>query len=256
MTKNQIQESGLLELYVLAELAPDEMRMIAAAIEQYPDLREECREIEIAYKYYADSHAVQPNKDLIDKVINKISNSNKAKSQPIETTKKKSFNFWIPLFLAALGCCLWNLWKISNYNKEKTSLEKKVRDCEEEQKATQTKYAIYDQLNDPNNRIIEIEATEKYPQTQLYLYTNAVAGKNYIQVQNLPPISANQSYQLWSLRGDNPPTPMDVFQVEDNQIFEVAYVFNTDTYAITIEDRGGKESPNLENLIGIIKVSG
>jgi len=262
LTKKQIQDSGLLELYVLAELAPDEMRTVAAAIEQFPELRDECRQIETAYKYYADAYAVQPRKELIDNIIQDISKSNpNIKGTELKGTaetygKKGGFNFWIPLFLGALAFSLWSGWNISKQNKERESLEERVRICDEQQKAKEVRYAIYDQLNSKNNRIVEIAATEKYPQTQLYLHTNATDGKNYIQIQNLPSITANQSYQLWSLKGDNPPVPMDVFQGEGNKIFEVGFVPDTDAYAITIEARGGKDAPDLTNLIGVISISG
>jgi len=47
---------------------------------------------------------------------------------------------------------------------------------------------------------------------------------------------------------------MDVFQ-GDSKIFEIGYEGNTNAYAITIEARGGVQSPTLTRLIAVIATS-
>lgn len=61
MTRHQIIESGLLELYVIGCLEPAEEQEIEAALEKYPILRNELHAIEYTLEHYAQAHAIQPH---------------------------------------------------------------------------------------------------------------------------------------------------------------------------------------------------
>lgn len=71
----------------------------------------------------------------------------------------------------------------------------------------------------------------------------------FLQVQNLPPLASNQSYQLWSLKGDLAPKPLDVFESQNPKLFEIVHVESTNVYAITPEPKVGKDVPTFENLV-------
>lgn len=47
---------------------------------------------------------------------------------------------------------------------------------------------------------------------------------------------------------------MDVFEFDGSQFIEVDFEENTNAYAITIEEKGGAQSPNLDMLIGVFSV--
>ena len=53
MDINAYINSGILELYVLDRLAPDERRQVELYAEQYPEVRQEISDIELALEEYA-----------------------------------------------------------------------------------------------------------------------------------------------------------------------------------------------------------
>ena len=75
-------------------------------------------------------------------------------------------------------------------------------------------------------------------------------------MRNLPDIVSDQTYELWSIKPNQPPIPLNVFDKPVNGLIEVAYVDDTSVYAITIEPKGGKNTPTMENLIGTVSVAG
>ena len=104
---------------------------------------------------------------------------------------------------------------------------------------------------DTNSVKISLQPTPKYPNSVISIFSVPTAGKNYLKLDIPPPLADNQIYQLWSLKGTDNPIPLDLFEGDNSKIIEVAFVANTDAYAITIEPAGGSQVPTMENLVGV-----
>ncbi len=115
---------------------------------------------------------------------------------------------------------------------------------------------ILRQLIEPNNKILPFTATPGFASTDLYLHTNKATRRNFIQVRSLPALADNQSFELWAIKPNQAPIPLNVFSQPDNGLIEVTYVDGTEVYAITIEPKGGTASPTMANLIGTVSVAG
>lgn len=61
MNLQDIRESGLLELYVHGALEETEQHIVAQALETYPELQQELKEIEFALFQYAENYALKPH---------------------------------------------------------------------------------------------------------------------------------------------------------------------------------------------------
>ncbi len=61
MNLKEIRESGLLELYVQGSLEGADQIVIAQALETYPELKQELKEIEFALFQYAEKNALKPH---------------------------------------------------------------------------------------------------------------------------------------------------------------------------------------------------
>jgi len=255
-----IRDSGLLELYVLGEASTDEQSIARVGLVNYPELIKDIQEIEYSLFQYAKIHAVIPSAAVKDNILRKISGTKKSASNKTSTTdtsgSKRSFlaPFLLSL-LGALGILAALLYQNNKYDSTVADYEKDSVACDSLQLEIQSKDALYAAISDPNSRILPVNATENFAITNLYIHTNEDAEKNYMQVLGLPPLADNQSYQLWSLRDGKDPMPLDVFQGDGDNIFEIQYVENTAAYAITIEQFGGVESPTMERLIGVIPVT-
>ena len=257
MTPDNIRENGLLELYVLGDLNTAEKAQVVQAVNNSTDLKIELIQIERAFKSYADAHGIEPSPQVLDRVLEDIRGRKNSSSDTTQAPGKSSslkspLNLGLAMITMILAAC--SIWSLNNMNEEKTTLREQVTLCKEVEQQRSMQLAMYRELSNNDNQIVMSTATEKYPQTKLVIHNNPNSKRNFLQIQNLPEISDKQSYQLWSLKGDTPPTPLNVFQGSEGDLIEVDHIENTDAYAITIEDLGGKESPDLDNIISIFKV--
>jgi hypothetical protein len=205
---------------------------------------------------YAGSAALKSPAGVKEKILHAIRNNPEANSN----AHSSSFSIW-PLATAALALALL-LFGYFYFQKDKQTKELRseitaVKDtCQAKTNELTNQLDLLRQLTEPNNKIIPFTATPGFASTDLYLHTNKATKRNFIQVRNLPGLTENQSYELWSIKPNQPPMPLTVFDKPVNGLIEVAYVDDTAVYAITIEPKGGKTTPTMEHLIGTVSVVG
>ena len=257
MTLKEIRDSGLLELYAIGTADVQERRLVEQALTDHPELLNDLKQISETLLGYASAHAIEPSPGLKDKILKD------AGGIKVDTLDKnaRSNKIWPGLAGVLALLCLW-LGYLFNAQQNTSNLlsvqyENLVQQCDSLRIQRDMQFASLESLTDPDNDILIVSATPKYASTQLYFYHNNIDKKNFIQIKNLPTIdNASQSFQLWSLKGSDAPIPLDVFQSDGNDLVEVSHIEDTDVYAITIEPKGGSQSPTLDDLIGTFSVAG
>lgn len=256
MTLDEILESGLLELYVLGQLTEEKIQEVETAMEVYPEVKREVVDIEQALFKYDRLFKTPAPAGVLDNILAQTNTGNNT----VTTAERAGLN-WSGILSTVLGLSL--LAGIFFYNQKTNELEKTIndqnvviQDCDEEKAQYAEQLRIHDAILEYESKKIFISPNEKYQNTELIIHNNPATQKNYLQINNLPPLASNQSFQLWSLKGNDPPIPLDVFEGDVNQILEIQFVENTNAYAITIEPRGGQDTPTLENLIGVFTIEG
>ena len=81
------------------------------------------------------------------------------------------------------------------------------------------------------------------------VFWNTQTKQTYINVNNLPAPPEGMQYQLWAL-ADGVPIDAGVFDV-NGEIQLTKKIESAQTFAVTLEEAGGKPSPNLEQLFVI-----
>ncbi len=252
-----IRASGILELYVLDQLSPAEKAEAERYLEMYPELLRDVREIELSLEVLAMSTARAAPAGLKEKLLSEIRSQAGQTDSSSRTKKERNQNWKYLAFLLAmstllLGYFFWKKDRALDRIQEEIAL---LRDtCTQTQEQLTEQLRILQQLTYPENQILHFTAMPSFAQTDLYFHHNATSKRNFIQVRQLPPKSEEQQYQLWALKPAQAPVPLDVFDAPLTGIIEVEYVEETPTYAITIEPRGGRETPTLENLIGTVGI--
>jgi hypothetical protein len=251
----EIRSSGLLELFVLDQLSPAEKAEVERYLVELPELRNDLREIERSLEVYARTTAIKAPSGLKERILNSIKDDSIVNIRP-----KTSPGLWSAV-AAVLGLGLLLLgYLFYQKDQESKQFEQEItllRDtCNATTNQLNQQLNVLRQLTIPGNKIIPFQATAGFAQTDIYLHHNKETGKNFIQVRNLPAIADNQSFQLWSIKGNQAPAPLDVFDLPEDGLIEVQFVPGTEVYAITIEPEGGSETPTLDNLIGTVGVTG
>lgn len=241
-------------------LSPAEKAEVEGYLAKHPDLQTELREIERSLELYAMTAAKAAPGGLKDKILNEIrDNTAQGGSSSNPPLQGGSGILKFIATLLGLGVLLFG-YLFFQKNNELNSVQDEysaLRDsCAQSTQELTSQLDILRQLTYPDNKILPFTATPGFAITDLYLHHNAVTKRNFIQVRNLPALAANQSFQLWSLKPNQAPAPLTVFEIPSNGLIEVQFEDGTDTYAITIEPKGGRETPTLENLIGTVSVAG
>ena len=242
MSIKEIQESGLLEYYVLGLLSEQDVQKVEGYLVQYPQLQEEYLEIQKAMQAYASAQGITPKVGLEQKIISEVkangsktpveaSNTNQLSNSTNSGSDWKSFA--VPALLAA---ALFFSWSAFKKGKQHEALQKEYKtykeNCESQQAASLQKQIIYANISTPNNRTLELTPTDGYKETNLLFHYNEVDKRNYIQIKNLPEIENNLAFQLWSLKDGVDPIPLTVFKAGDELIIPVDFEEGTGTYAI------------------------
>ncbi len=237
------------------QLSPVERAEVEAHLFTYPELRNDLKEIERSLEIFAVTAAMKSPAGVKDRIMDAIRNDGGSGN-----AKGGSGSIWpfLSIIFGLLTLVLGYLfYQKSNDTKNLENEIVAVRDtCQTRNNELNNQLNQLRQLTQPANKILPFTATPNFASTDIYLHTNKATKRNFIQVRNLPAIAANQSYELWSITTGQAPKPLNVFDAPANGLIEVTYVEGTDVYAITIEAKGGVQSPTMSNLIGTVSVAG
>lgn len=134
----QYIESGILELYVLGDLSPEERLEVERMAEKNPAVRKELLEISAAMELFAEENAVEPTTSLRNSILNSLDYTVEAKEfekqpdiskdhQVIPLRPKRQTAFYKYAFAASVALLLVSLAALFNiYNSLQQSRQKLV----------------------------------------------------------------------------------------------------------------------------------
>jgi len=256
MTLADIRSSGLLELYALGQLDAHGQAEVRVALRQFPELTQELREMEIALFRYADSHGVTPSGNVIDNILKNYPGGTSAPaSQPTQAPRSLR-GLMSGLFLAAIVGSGVYLWQQRALSSAVASHEEALEECDTKTALADARAARLQSVFSDQYRSIDISATDGYAVANIELLDDQTSDQNYLRIIDLPDLAEGETFQLWSITGDNAPVPMDLFDEKGDGLISVGKVNATDAYAISIEPAGGSTSPNMEKLVGVFAMAG
>ncbi len=260
MDIREVRESGLLEQYVLGLLSEVEQKQVESYLSEYPELKSDIFSIQGALQKYAETYGIQPKPLLEGKILEEIrSRGGITNNSAIgDKTKSNNINLWsgltVLLGLVALGT-LWYSYKLIDENKDlKSTIKETILACDSVDQINKTYIKYYESMLSFETTKLDFTPTKGYPEVGLKFYYNPTQKENFIQINNLPVIDSNHTFQLWSLKEGEAPIPLDLFTGQKGAVLPVKFIDGTKTYAITIEKAGGVESPTLDRLIGTVGV--
>lgn len=107
--------------------------------------------------------------------------------------------------------------------------------------------AILEHVSNTNTKEIELAGTDKYSSSSAKVFWNSNTSEVYAILEDLEELPQEYQYQLWALV-DGVPVDMGAY---DNQkvYFEKGSIEKAMAFAITIENRGGVETPTLDKMV-------
>ncbi len=260
-------ESGILELYVLGQLNAQEQAEVEVMAAKYPEIKQEMEAIEIAMEQYAQEHAVKPADDIKNKIIAQIS------PDPIQDTSivplsYASYESKIKTLRIALVACasllvvsgvaLYNARnqlgnakdQIASLSLEKEKFTRTIKYIRQSNTDLQKIAAI---ASDPTWKIVQLAGTKMDPKAKMVIYWHP-SGQHVLMDHSKMQLPLNDSahqYQLWALV-DGKPVDLGVFDAKPGSakiLADMKAIAGAQTFAVTLEKRGGNATPTMSQLI-------
>ena len=271
-------ESGVLELYVLGDLSPEEALQVEEMASQHPEVRDEIAAIEQAMEQYAMQNAVEPSADVETRLFEKLGLSEveehvNVQPEPIYTeepriirldgsdAKVRTLRYALVACIALLVVSTAALFitynklnaahdQIASLNLDKQKFAGVVSKLEFENQGLDNMAAMADSKEWAT---IRMAGQAFSPNSKMKVYWNKKDKSvliNYVAM-DLPKTDAAHQYQLWALVNGKP-VSLGVFGKTDSTNNEALVKMQTiqeaQAFAVTIEPMGGSVNPTMEKL--------
>ncbi len=260
-------ESGILELYVAGTLNREDSYEVYANLQKYPELREHVKSIEHTVVKITE---LNRKKHLKAHPFANLKHAIQSKPTRVIPIKLYSYMGWAASIALTVG--IISLY--TNNNNLKENLTKQIASNEllDEQRAQLQGEVISKNMEvltrDHIIAFISLEKTQKVnlagqaaaPKSYAHAYWNTENNEMYLDLTGLPPAPEGKVYQLWSLTL-SPLTPtslgtLDAYN-QGERFIKVSNKNKSEAFGITLEPKGGSESPTLKQLytLGTTKIS-
>lgn len=253
-------ESGILELYVAGRLSESENEEIYSLLQQHPELLQEVLEIEAAVIKLTAS--ISPHAIDFESFSDRLDTS---ETKVVDIKPKKpnwiSYTGWAASILLA-GGLLWTLNRNAELqsdlevaNTDAIQLEQQIEMVRDNLDDANSVLAV---MRDNNVTKVPLGGQGDFTDTYANVYWDKDNNRVLLDADGLPEAPEGKVYQVWSLTL-NPLTPtslgtIDDFNTDDNKIFAIANTNESEAFGITLEPKGGSESPTMEQLytLGVV----
>lgn len=267
-------ESGVLELYVLGELSPEERLQVEEMAFRHPAVKSELEAIEHSLEQYAEENAVEPSEELRGRVLNSVlTNFNDdvnfkpsaagitgkiVKLQPSGVHKFYKYAFAACLVLligsVAVLISLYNQLQDSNnqlavLQQDKQHFANEVSLKDKELAQSQLEISVF---RDASFKFLKLQGTVHAPAASITIAWSPANKKVMIDMGSvkMPLNDKNHQYQLWALVGSKP-VSLGVFdkKPDSTDMKEMKSIADADAFAVTLEPRGGSVNPTMDQMM-------
>lgn len=264
-------ESGVLELYVLGDLNAEEREVVEAMSKQHPEVRAELEEIEKVMMQVSADFGAEPSAKAKERFFNQLKFSDEEVLKPsnreaaLTPLHAKKLNFYKYSFAAALALLVVSIVAIINLSKNLKDSRQQIVQLQTNNQAFANQVNYLDKkvatsnqlvkvLTSPDMKMVELKGTTNSPESNIMVAFNAKEQQVMLDFTNMkmPKNDETHQYQLWALV-DGKPVDLGVFDMQDGEtgLKNMKPIGTAQTFAVTLEPKGGSVSPTLEKLMVI-----
>ena len=271
--------SGKLELFVLGDLNETEQQEVLAMAKKYPEINQEIIAIEDAMLAIDQDSAVSPSPKLKKKIFDTLESEDKPPI-PLSPEEEKvvaekanikvvsTSNPWKTFAVAASVVAVISVGAAVYYANQYFDVEQRFAIAMQQNavlaEEMQTNQVKLKELNSGMERFItgDFEKIpmkgEDFPMQKdaaVDVFWDKDSKEVLLSVNQLASLDPNNDYQLWAI-GEEGPIGIGLVNSGikfDLQVMDIAS--DAQAFAITIEPKGGSESPTLEKLVVLGEVS-
>jgi anti-sigma-K factor RskA len=265
--------SGIVESYVLGLASVEEAAEFERLCAAHQEVRIARDAFEQTLESQALSQAIDPPANLKSKIFAEIEieKDRGPKYARHRTAQKPAIQAgWIRYIAAAsivllLGSTLLNFYFLSQYKKyiakydDLLSVQNQTASANQNlQTKLQDFQQALDLMKSPAMDIVKMAhvPTSPDPNSLATVYWDTLSRDVYLLVNSLPEPGRDMQYQLWAVV-DGKPVDAGIFEVKQGLSFvKMKKIPQAQAFAITLEKRGGSQSPTMEAMYVMGKVAG
>jgi hypothetical protein len=265
-------ETGILELYVLGDITPDEKLQVEAMALKHPAVKAELDAIELSMELYAKENAIEPSENLrgriLGSILTNLGDDRNFTATPrheesdfyeedniVVLSKPRANNFYKYAFAASLALLIAStIALVSVYSRLQQSNGQLIALQLQNQHFTNRVNLMDKELSvfrDPSFKLLKLQGT-KNPDMAVMVAFSPAKKKVMIDMRNmkLPQNDKDHQYQLWALVGGKP-VDLGVFdaKADSAHMKEMKSIALADAFAVTLEPKGGSVNPTMDQMM-------
>jgi Anti-sigma-K factor rskA len=256
-----IISSGLLEMHVTGIATAQESAQVMKWAEQYPEVKAELDNIEIAMEFYAMAHAVEPAAGLKETILQEAFKKNNPTPPIIEAHKATIVSIspvWKYLAAASIvlliGSALLNLRYYDQIQKTSTAYEHTQQELlavNERMKALDEDMGV---VKNKYSQPVSLNGLPAAPDAEAKVFWIKNTGDIYLDPSNLPEAPAGKQYQLWGIVDGKPVDAGLIITTKENNKYRILKMksfgkLKVQAFAVTLETAGGNPTPKGEMYV-------
>jgi len=264
--------SGIVESYVLGLASPED----GAEFERMCAAHTEVRQARNAFELQLEEKLIQENlelpRELKSRIFSEIGmeKNREPRRIPLQTPTlipRAGFAKYVAAASLILlgGSILLNLYLLNQYKKsiaqykELSAIQTQVTSANQ---ALQTKIETYGNalslMKNPLMAIVKLPGipSSPDPSSLATVFWNTESKDVYLLINRLPEPVSDKQYQLWAIV-DGKPVDAGVFEMTAGvPLVKLKNVARAEAFAITLEKRGGSDTPTMDAMYVMGKVTG
>lgn len=270
MNSKEYIESGNIELYVLNKLSEADVADVESLAAQSDDIKEEIKEVQSVIQIYAQEYAVTPRTELKNEILNNIQAQSQQKTffndvlkqihipyniARFDTHKLASFfqspyTRWVfIIFLSILNVYFFTQYRKIQKLYVQTIEMQKANDIKNQQLISDLNERI-EVLKSPATKEIVLTSLPSDAASKIIIFWNAEKKITYLNIHYLPAPALDKQYQLWAMI-DKKTVSAGLIDYQVNSLQSMKGLDNIEGFIITLEPKGGSDSPSLEKMYAI-----
>lgn len=271
MDTQEYIQSGVIESYVLCLASVEESAELELLCTQYAEIKNAVDEFEALIEAQAFNNAVAPPTSVKNKIMLALAadfeeeGNNTVPVIPMHAEDARLIqaapkSIW--RYLAAASIILLVASTALNfyfYSSYKTSNEKYVA-LLEERNGLQASNNVYrtnmNIIQDTNVQKIDLKTVKPDKYNIASVFWNTKTKEVYLMPSNLAALPSDKQYQLWAIVDGKPVSAGVIGDCDKDELCKMINMPNASAFAITIENRGGSETPDLPSMVvaGAVKI--
>ena len=261
MNINDYISSGILEAYLLGDLSPKERSEVEKNLELYPELRNELSAIEEAQELMLMKSAIQPRASLKSEIFSKIDEQTpeNTEAKVVSIQPEVQVTGWRYAVAASLALAMVSSYLAYNYRSKWMDSERNLTELVAQNQRVAQDYNQVNQrldkiqgdldiIDNPAFQRVVMTGTPNAPEALASVYWNESTSEVYVSIQEMKQLAQEKQFQLWA-QIDGKMVDAGVFDFNEAGLAKMKQVARGATaFAVTIEPRGGKDTPTLETV--------